>query len=68
MRGSSPLERAPASLNDLLRGGKTCDVKLRCPSGLKRSSGLRIIKLWPLPIQQPWDEDWWEPVEGDVTF
>jgi len=19
-----------------------------------------IIRLWPLPVQQPWFEDWWE--------
>ena len=30
--------------------------------------GMDYIRLWPLPIQQPWFDDRWEPVEGDVTF
>ena len=30
--------------------------------------GIDYIRLWPLPVQQPWDEDLWDPVEGDVTF
>ena len=30
--------------------------------------GMDYIRLWPLPIQQPWIEDRWEPVEGDVTL
>ena len=36
-------------------------LALACP-------GMDYISLWPLPIQQPWFEDWWEPVEGDVTL
>jgi hypothetical protein len=26
------------------------------------------IRLWPLLIRQPWFEDRWEPVEGDVVI
>ncbi len=35
-------------------------LALACP-------GMDYIRLWPLPIQQLWFEDWWELVEGDVT-
>jgi len=27
-----------------------------------------MMRVWPQPVQQPWVEDKWEPVEGDVTF
>ena len=27
-----------------------------------------MIRLWPLPVQQPWFEDKWESIERDVTF
>ena len=30
--------------------------------------GRDLVRLWPLPVQNPWFEDWWEPVEGDVTL
>ena len=30
--------------------------------------GMDYIRLWPLPMQKPLFEDWWEPVEGEVTF
>jgi hypothetical protein len=27
-----------------------------------------MIRLWPLPVQQPWFEDWWEkPYDGFYT-
>ena len=29
--------------------------------------GKDLVQLWLLPVKSPWDEDWWEPVEG-VTF
>ncbi|MFC1997051.1 hypothetical protein ACFLXI_05520 [Chloroflexota bacterium] len=28
--------------------------------------GKDLVRLWRLPIQQAWDEDWWEPVEGEL--
>ena len=34
---------------------------LTCP-------GMDMMRLWPLPVQQSWDDDWWESIEGDVTF
>ena len=34
---------------------------LTCP-------GMDMMRLWPLPVEQPWFEDWWESIEGDVTF
>ena len=36
-------------------------LALACP-------GIDYIRLWPLPIQQPWDEDWWEIVDEAVRF
>ena len=32
-------------------------VVISCPR-------MDMIRVWPLPIQHPWFEDWWEPVEG----
>jgi len=32
---------------------------LTCPTMI-------MIRLWPLPVQQPWLEDGWEPVDKDV--
>ena len=26
--------------------------------------GRDLVRLWPLPIQMEWDEDWWDPVDG----
>jgi len=34
---------------------------LNCP-------GMCMMRLWPLPVQQSWFEDWWESIEVDVTF
>jgi hypothetical protein len=28
-------------------------IVLNCP-------GVDSMRLWPLPIKQPWSEDWWE--------
>jgi hypothetical protein len=25
-----------------------------------------MIRLWPLPVQQPWFEDWWEDKPGFI--
>jgi len=36
-------------------------LALACP-------GMDFIRPAPLPILQPWGEDCWERVEGDVTF
>ena len=30
--------------------------------------GKDMLRLWPLPAQSPWFEDWWDPVEGEVEF
>ena len=32
-------------------------VVISCPR-------MDMIRVWPLPIQHPWFEDWCEPVEG----
>ena len=26
--------------------------------------GKDSVRIWPLPVVDPWMEDWWEPVEG----
>ena len=29
---------------------------------------MEMMRLWPLPVQQLWDEEKWESIERDVTF